>query len=98
MLGHHSFDLSVQSFFLRSIAKPEWTWTALGTSGVGSRLANRCQTSRHKEVVKPEADSPVFVVMARERFESWAQTFDSRGTFYCTCALVSRVGTWVSRV
>jgi len=29
------------------------------------------------EVVEPEADSPVFVVEARERFESWAETFDS---------------------
>jgi hypothetical protein len=29
------------------------------------------------EVIEPEPDSPVFVVEARERFESWAQTFDS---------------------
>jgi hypothetical protein len=29
------------------------------------------------EVIEPEADSPVFVVEARERFESWAETFDS---------------------
>ena len=29
------------------------------------------------EVIEPEADSPVLVVEARERFESWAQTLDS---------------------
>jgi hypothetical protein len=29
------------------------------------------------EVVEPEPDSPVCVVEARERFESWAETFDS---------------------
>lgn len=29
------------------------------------------------EFVEPEPDSPVCVVEARERFESWAATFDS---------------------
>jgi hypothetical protein len=29
------------------------------------------------EFVEPEPDSPVCVVEARERFESWAETFDS---------------------